>query len=66
VDPITASHEGICRDDVPVHAWRVSQLTRLGIPGPLAEVHADHVDWHQIARLIQRGCPVRLAIRIAR
>ena len=35
-------------------------------PGPLAEVHADHVDWHQIAQLVQRGCPVRLAIRIAR
>jgi len=28
-------------------------------------VHADHVDWHQIARLVQRGCPARLAIRIA-
>jgi hypothetical protein len=48
-----------------VHDWRVSQLTRLGIPAPLAEVYADRIDWHQIARLVQRGCPPRLALRIA-
>ena len=48
-----------------VHDWRVSRLTRLGIPAPLAEVYANRVDWHQIARLVQRGCPARLALRIA-
>ena len=47
-----------------VHDWRVSQLARLGIPGTLAEVYADRIDWHQIARLVQRGCPARLALRI--
>jgi hypothetical protein len=65
VESTSTVHEGIGHDDLLVHDWRVSQLTRLGIPRPLAEVHADHVDWHQIARLVQRGCPVRLAIRIA-
>jgi len=40
-----------------VHDWRVSQLTRLGIPRSLAEVYADRIDWHQIARLVQRGWP---------
>jgi hypothetical protein len=35
-------------------------------PGPLAEVNADHLDWHQVARLVQPGCPPRLALRIAR
>jgi hypothetical protein len=65
VKPTGTGHEGISHDDLVVHDWRVSQLTRLGIPVPLAEVHADRVDWHQIARLVQRGCPVRLAIRIA-
>jgi hypothetical protein len=49
-----------------VHNWRVARLTGLGIPGPLAEVNADHLDWHQVARLVQRGCPPRLALRIAR
>jgi hypothetical protein len=49
-----------------VHKWRVARLTGLGIPGPLAEVNADRLDWHQVARLVQRGCPPRLALRIAR
>ena len=47
-----------------MHHWRVSQLMRLGIPGPLAEIHADRIDWHQIAWLVQRGCPLLLAPRI--
>ena len=51
-------------DQSPVHRWRVSQLARLGIPQPLAETYAERVDWHQIARLVQRGCPPRLALRI--
>jgi hypothetical protein len=48
-----------------VHDWRVDRLTRLGVPGSLAEVYADRLDWHQVARLVQRGCPPRLALRIA-
>lgn len=63
--PTHTGHEGIGRGDPLVHDWRVSQLTRLGIPRLLAEVYADHVDWHQIAGLVQRGCPALLAIRIA-
>ena len=57
-------HEAIDHDESPVHNWRVSQLKRLGIPGPLAETYADRIDWHQVARLVQRGCPPRLALRI--
>ena len=49
-----------------MHNWRVSRPTRLGIPGPLAEIYADRIDWHQVARLVQRGCPPRLALRIVR
>ena len=64
MDPIPAYslHEIIGRDER--HDWRAGQLTRLGIPGPLAEAVADRVDWHQIAALIRRGCPPRLALRI--
>ena len=54
------------RDEMLVHDWRVLQLTRLGIPWGLAEIYADRVDWHQVARLVQRGCPARLALRIIR
>jgi len=53
-------------DERPVHQWRLEQLTRLGIPRPLADVVADHVDWHEIAALVQRGCQPRLALRIVR
>ena len=62
--PITG-HDAISRDESSVHNWRVSQLKRLGLPVPLAEVYADRIDWHQIARLVRCGCPPRLALRIA-
>ena len=48
-----ACHEAINDGEHLVHQWRVTQLKRLGIPGPLAQ--ADHVDWHQIPRLVQRS-----------
>ena len=59
-------HEAIDDDEVLVHEWRVTQLTRLGIPRSLADAEADHVDWHQVAKLVRRGCPPRLALRIVR
>jgi hypothetical protein len=61
----TAGRQAIDGEKRLVHDWRVSQLTRLGIPAPLAELYADRIDWHQIARLVQRDCPPRLALRIA-
>jgi hypothetical protein len=47
-----------------VHAWRVRQLTRIGLASLVAEAVADKVDWHEIARLVQRGCPAALAVII--
>ena len=47
-------------------SWRVAQLIRLGISWPLAQAAADHVDWHQVAKLVRGGCPPRLALRIVR
>jgi hypothetical protein len=61
----TPSREAIDHYD-PVHDWRVWQLSRLGIPWSLAQAVADHVDWHQVARLVQHGCPPRLALDIVR
>ena len=57
MEPATTAHEAIDHNELPLHTWRVAQLTRLGIPALLAEIHSDHLDWHQIARLMQRGCP---------
>jgi hypothetical protein len=36
------------------------------MPGALAEAYADRLDWHQVARLVRRGCPPLLALRIVR
>ena len=44
--PARPRHEVIDDDDLLVHEWRVTQLTRLGIPWSLAQAAADHVDWH--------------------
>src|SRR2546428_13689353 len=42
----------------PYHVvLRKTGLERLGVPGPLAEIYADCIDWHQIAQLMRRGCP---------
>jgi hypothetical protein len=64
MEPPTTRQEAIGRDQSLVHNWRVSQLTRLGVSGPLAEIYADRIDWHQIARLVACGCPPGLALRI--
>ena len=64
--PAITGPGAVSHDDLLVHDWRVSQLTRLGVPRSLAEVHADHLDWHQIAHLIERGCSPHLAFRIVR
>jgi hypothetical protein len=64
MERLATDDRAIDREDSLVHGWRVSQLTRLGVPGPQAEVYADRIDWHQIARLVRRGCPPELALRI--
>ena len=64
MEPPAAGYDAIDHTQSSVHDWRVSQLTRLGIPGSLAEVNADRIDWHQIARLVRHGCPPWLALRI--
>ena len=64
--PARPPHEVIDHDDLLVHEWRVRQLIRLGIPWSLAQATADHVDWHQVAKLVRRGCPPRLALQIVR
>lgn len=61
-----AGSETIEREMRALHEWRVSQLERFGIPRSLAEIYADDIDWHQVARLVTHGCPPLLALRIVR
>jgi hypothetical protein len=49
-----------------VREWRAEQLRRLGLPSIVADVFADSVDWHALSALIERGCPLGLALEIAR
>jgi len=49
-----------------VREWRAEQLRRLGVPFMLAERFADDVDWHALSALIERGCPLGLALQIVR
>ncbi|HEX5298638.1 MAG TPA: hypothetical protein VFW50_16770 [Streptosporangiaceae bacterium] len=65
METVITGREAVKDEELLVHNWRVTRLTRLGIPGSLAEAYADRIDWHQVARLVQRGCPPRLALRIA-
>ncbi len=53
-------------EDVLVHQWRAGQLERLGLARSVADAIADHIDWHEIAALVERGCPPQLALEIVR
>jgi hypothetical protein len=53
-------------EEVRVYAWRVEQLARLGLSNVVADAVASFVDWHEVARLVEKGCPPDLALEIAR
>ena len=53
-------------EDARVYAWRVEQLSGLGLSDVVANVVASSVDWHEIARLVERGCSPDLALEIVR
>jgi hypothetical protein len=53
-------------EEVRINAWRVEQLAKLGLPRVIANAVATFVDWHDVARLVEKGCPPDLALEIAR
>jgi hypothetical protein len=53
-------------EDIAVADWHAGQLERLGVPEGLARAFAEVVDWHDVAHLVERGCPPDLALEIAR
>jgi hypothetical protein len=58
--------EALDGEEILVHEWRVEQLQSLGLRAVLAERFAALVDWHDIAALVERGCPPELALEIVR
>jgi hypothetical protein len=53
-------------EDARVYEWRVEQLSGLGLTRIVASAVAPFVDWHELARLVERGCSPELALRIVR
>jgi hypothetical protein len=53
-------------EELAIHAWRAEQLRRLGLSRIRAERFAGLVDWREIAALVARGCPLEIALDIAR
>jgi hypothetical protein len=53
-------------EDARVYAWRVEQLSGLGLSHVIASAVASFVDWHEIAGLVERGCSPELALEIVR
>jgi hypothetical protein len=53
-------------EEAAVHEWRAERLVQLGISAIVAQAVASFVDWHDLARLIDRGCPPELALEIVR
>jgi predicted component of type VI protein secretion system len=49
-----------------VHDWRAERLVQLGISAIVAHAVASFVDWHELERLIDRGCAPELALEIVR
>jgi hypothetical protein len=47
-----------------VAEWRAGQLERLGVSRFLAGIFGPEVDWHEVERLVERGCPPELALAI--
>ena len=56
--------ESLEQESEKVHNWRVDRLTGLGVARPVAEDVADRLDWHEVAKLVGRGCPAWLAVAI--
>src|SRR5260370_40130004 len=52
MEPPPTGQEAIGHDESAVHTSRVSRLARLGVPGPLARIYADRIDWLQVAQRV--------------
>jgi hypothetical protein len=53
-------------EEAVVYEWRAERLVQLGISAIVAQAVASYVDWHELERLIDRGCPPELALEILR
>jgi hypothetical protein len=62
----TAEQEIVETELERVERWRTAELMRVGFAGDDAVALAARtdVDLHEAIELVQRGCPIELAVRI--
>ena len=63
---LTAWEKAEDDEDLVVWLWRAEQLQQLGLSRLIAHAFATLVDWHDVARLVERGCSPELALEIVR
>ena len=68
MEPIlhTTDVEPFAKEEPRLLAWRREQLRSLGVSHRNAYAYAEMVDWHDVALLVQRGCPPDTALEIVR
>ena len=68
MEPIlhTTHVEAFPKDEIRLLAWRREQLLGLGVSLRNVSAYAEAVDWHDVAMLVQRGCPPDVALEIVR
>mgnify|MGYP003528019233 FL=1 len=62
----TTDVEPFGKEEPRLLAWRREQLRSLGVSHRNAYAYAEMVDWHDVALLVQRGCPPDTALEIVR
>ena len=63
-DITTDEDDARLSEEVAIREWRAEQLQRLGLSRLLAHTFEALVDWHEVARLVERGCSPELALEI--
>ena len=67
MDQLTQLYQDVRNEEQRlVHEWQADRLWHLGLSRLLAYTFAPLVDWHEVAALVERGCPPLLAVEIVR
>ena len=62
----TSHVEPFPKEELRLLSWRREQLLWLGVSRRNVSAYAETVDWHDVAVLVQRGCPPDVALEIVR
>lgn len=62
----TNTHHTMCEEAIQVELWNIHNFERLGFDR-LESIDAlsNHIDWHDVENLMNKGCPKDTATKIA-